>query len=230
VIDADGSVRHDLINRELVGRIAAIAGEAGESRVVRLEDGSEIFAETLVPALRLLIFGAGDDAVPLVTLAKFLGWEALVFDGRAHYARRDKFVNADEVIVRAPGGDEAPLPVDAWTAAVLMSHSYSQDLAMLKELAVQPLRYLGVLGPRKRALQMLSDAGIDGRIENAVLHSPMGLDIGADGPEQVALSVIAEIQATLNGRRGGLLRDRIGSIHAEERDTEKAWVQSIVCA
>jgi xanthine/CO dehydrogenase XdhC/CoxF family maturation factor len=200
-----------------------------------LDESREIFAETLVPALRLLIFGAGDDALPLVTLAKFLGWEVFVFDGRAHYARPDKFAQADDVAVRTPGGDDAPLPIDDWTAAVLMSHSYSQDLQMLKELAGRKLRYLGVLGPRKRALQMLSEARIEGAIANPGLHSPMGLDIGADGPEQVGLSVVAEIQATLNGRRGGSLRDRAGSIHAEEPHAggdaaESAWVQSIVCA
>ncbi len=191
----------------------------------------EFFTETLTPPLRLLIFGAGDDAVPLVTQAKFLGWEVWVFDGRAHYARRDKFPHADEVIVRTPGGPDPSLPIDDWTAAVLMNHSYSQDMQMLKELSGRDLRYLGILGPRKRALQMLSEAGLQSFIAQPVLHAPMGLDIGADGPEQVALAVVAEIQATLNCRRGGPLRDRTGSIHASESSApENVWVQSIVCA
>ncbi len=198
-------------------------------------DGAEIFAETLVPPLRLLIFGAGDDAIPLVTLAKFLGWEVFVFDGRSHYARPEKFPQADQVMVRAPGSREA-LPIDPWTAAVLMSHSYSQDLEMFKELVGSKLRYLGILGPRKRALQMLSDAGLEHAMDNQFLHSPMGLDIGADGPEQVALAVTAEIQAAINGRDGGLLRERAGSIHANAGSNsatdaaENAWVRSIVCA
>ena len=186
----------------------------------------EVFTETLTPPLRLLIFGAGDDAVPLVTQAKLLGWEVLVFDGRAHYARRDRFPNANDVIVRTAGSDDVVPQIDTWTAAVLMSHSYSQDLEMLRQLAGRKLRYLGLLGPRKRAVQMLSEARLEGAIIDSALHTPMGLDIGADGPEQVALSVVAEIQATLNGRSGGLLRDRAGSIHADEN----AWIQSIVCA
>lgn len=207
----------------------------GKSHLVQLNDGAEVFAETVSPRLRLLVFGAGDDAIPLVNLAKFLGWEVLIFDGRAHYARREKFANADAVTVRAPGSEDMPAPIDDWTAAVLMSHSYSQDLDTLKELANRPLRYLGVLGPRKRALQMLNDAGLDNQIENPAMYTPMGLDIGADGPEQVALSVAAEIQATLNGRRGGLLRDRAGSIHAQDigsntATAQSSWVQSIVCA
>jgi xanthine/CO dehydrogenase XdhC/CoxF family maturation factor len=201
-------------------------------RVPTSTSGIEVVAVTITPPLRLLVFGAGDDAIPLVRLAKFLGWQVFVFDGRAHYARRDKFPEADEVFVRAPGSGELPLPIDRWTAAVLMSHSYSQDLEMLKELANRRLCYLGALGPRKRALQMLSDAAVDALIENPSMYSPMGLEIGADGPEQVALSVVAEIQATLNGRAGGSLRDRAGSIHAEESNvaSENAWVQSIVCA
>jgi len=200
------------------------------SRAVQI-DGIELFVEVLAPPVRLLVFGAGDDAVPLTTFAKHLGWRVSVFDGRAHYARRDKFPHADEVLVRPAGQSQAG--VDPWTVAVLMSHSYSQDLEALGELASQPLRYLGILGPRKRTSRLLEDAGVEGSRLLATLHSPMGLDIGADGPEQVALSVLAEIQATLNGRRGGPLRDRSGSIHAPDDDSEDRetfWVQSIVCA
>ncbi|HEX4751027.1 MAG TPA: XdhC/CoxI family protein [Bryobacteraceae bacterium] len=197
--------------------------------------GDGFFVETLVPALRLLIFGAGDDAIPLVKLAKLLGWEPWVYDGRAHYARREKFPEAYAVSVREPGACDSSLPIDDWTAAVLMSHSYSQDLEMLKELSRYPLRYLGVLGPRKRALEMLAESGLERELKNRAFHSPMGLDIGADGPEQVALAVAAEIQASLNHRSGGLLRDRAGSIHAQSSEggavaVENAWVQSIVCA
>ncbi len=204
----------------------------GTSRSVRLGEGVEAFVETLSPAVRLLVFGAGDDAVPLTVLAKYLGWQVFVFDGRAHYARRDRFPHADEVMVQ-PAGDSGAAEIDSWTVAVLMSHSYSQDLETLRQLAARPLRYLGILGPRKRASQLLADAGLDRARLIPSLHSPMGLDIGADGPEQVALAVIAEIQATLNGREGGLLRERSGSIHAREgasADPEAFWVQSIACA
>jgi xanthine/CO dehydrogenase XdhC/CoxF family maturation factor len=210
------------IESEACGALAA-----GASRLVRLGE-RELFIETLAPAVRLLIFGAGDDAIPLTDLAKYLGWQVAVFDGRSHYARREKFPNADDVTVRIAG---APPPeIDPWTVAVLMSHSYSQDLASLRELADLPLRYLGILGPNKRTAQLLEDAGLDREQISAKLHGPMGLDIGADGPEQVALAVIAEIQATLNSREGGALRTRDGSIHARDTDPVAAWTQSIVCA
>ncbi len=205
---------------------------AGMNRLVRFGE-REVFVETLTPAVRLLIFGAGDDAIPLTELAKYLGWSVAVFDGRSHYARRERFPSADEVTVRMAG---VPMPpVDAWTVAVIMSHSYSQDLAALRELAHLPLRYLGILGPNKRTLQLMSDAGFDDSDICARLHGPMGLDIGADGPEQVALAVIAEIQATLNSREGGTLRTRDGSIHGREGhgrdlDSAVAWTPSTVCA
>jgi xanthine/CO dehydrogenase XdhC/CoxF family maturation factor len=190
---------------------------------------TEVFAETLTPPIRLLVFGAGEDVIPLVSLSKSLGWQVVVFDGRAHYARREKFPEADQVIVRAPGCGNPPIEVDLWTAAVLMSHSYKQDLQMLKELAERALPYVGLLGPRKRALKILRDAGLEAFLANGPLYTPIGLDIGADGPEQVALSVVAEIQATFNGRTGNLLRDRAGSIHADEI-AEGALIQSTIYA
>lgn len=236
ILDADGSLSHTVANAELANTLAREAHGAlaeSSSRTVRLGGEIEAFIETLSPAVRLVVFGAGDDAVPLTTLANYLGWRVTVFDGRAHYARREKFPHADEVVVRPAGESGLAAEIDPWTVAVLMSHSYSQDLQNLRELAGQRLRYLGVLGPAKRTLQLLADAGLDSSRLLPALYSPMGLDIGADGPEQVALAVIAEIQAALNGRAGGLLRERSGSIHAREElsgDPESLWVQSIACA
>ncbi|MBV8708363.1 MAG: XdhC family protein, partial [Acidobacteriaceae bacterium] len=116
-------------------------------------------------------------------------------------------------------------------AAVIMSHSYSQDLQRLRDLSGHPLPYLGILGPQKRTRQLLEDAGLDDTQLRPVLRSPMGLDIGADGPEQVALAVIAEIQAVMNGRGGGALYERQGSIHAEgiEAEDKRFFVRPVVC-
>jgi xanthine/CO dehydrogenase XdhC/CoxF family maturation factor len=231
-LGVDGSVTSSVGAPELTSLIEREARSAlseRSSRTVRL-NSAEVFVETLVPPIRLLIFGAGDDAVPLANLAKYLGWHIAVLDGRAHYARRERFPLADEVLV-CPAG-ESGIAVDPWTVAVVMSHSYSQDLAVVRELSGKPLRYLGILGPRKRTTQLLEEAGIPATDRMPALHSPMGLDIGADGPEQVALAVTAEIQATLNGREGGLLHRRSGSIHAPDdaTDAEALWMQSIACA
>jgi xanthine dehydrogenase accessory factor len=221
----------------IVAHILEPAARAGERLIFDNDravppQGLEAFVETLAPPVHLLLFGAGDDAVPVADMAKYLGWRVSVFDGRSHYVRRDKFPLVDELLARPPAESAAAVAIDPWTVAVLMSHSYSQDLAALRELASKPLSYLGILGPRKRSFQLLADAGLDPDRLMPSLHSPMGLDIGADGPHQVALAVVAEIQAALNGRQGGLLREGRGSIHApvDAGDPRSHWVQSIVCA
>ena len=113
-----------------------------------------------------------------------------------------------------------------------MSHSYSQDLGRLRDLSGRALPYLGVLGPQKRTQQLLEDAGLERSRLSSVLRSPVGLDIGADGPEQVALAVVAEIQAVVNGRGGGALYQRQGSIHTEESDLSHntSFIRPIMCA
>lgn len=216
ITDADGVVTHNIRNPELLARL------------LTQMPGPEVFIETLAPPTRLLIFGAGDDATPLAELGNYLGWQVAVLDGRAHYARAEKFPFA-EVIVRS-AGSAAPA-IDEWTVAVVMTHSYSQDLDGLRSLIAQPLRYLGVLGPRKRTEQLLADLSISAEDAPEKLHMPMGLDLGGDGPEQVALAVVAEIQSVLSGRTGAALRGRKAPIHRDEASSEaEAWVKSIVCA
>lgn len=232
-IDTRGSVSTNIDDPRLAALLEAQANAAlaaGDSRHFAAED-LEAFIEVLRPAIRLVIYGAGDDAVPLTKIAKVLGWQVMVFDGRAHYATSERFPLADLVAVRQPG--QAASIVDPWTVAVIMNHSYSQDQQVLQELAPVPLLYLGLLGPRKRTRQIFADSGLDERLLNSDLHTPMGLDIGADGPEQVALAVMAEIQASLNGRAGGPLRDRRGSIHAREDHQPEESIssfRSIACA
>ena len=240
-IDVDGCFSDDLPDQEirtwLHSELSPGLAEFVSEVIAQPEIGAEAFLERLTPPVRLLVFGAGDDAIPLTQIANFLGWQVSVFDGRAHYAKLDKFPGVQEVIVRR-SQDPVPL-VDPWTAAVVMTHSYSQDLDTLKVLSAQPLRYLGILGPRKRTAELLADAGFsaEGDLPPS-LYTPTGLDIGADGPHQVALAVAAEIQSVLNGRPGGSLRNRAGSIHSVPGTPESIQkgklaspsVRSIVCA
>jgi xanthine/CO dehydrogenase XdhC/CoxF family maturation factor len=234
ILDTQGRVEHNLADPALESWLLQTAKEllAGLQPRAHFFNGTyEIFAETIAPPIRLLIFGAGDDAIPLTQLARHLGWQVHVYDGRAHYARREKFPSAHQVSVLKLD-ESAELETDRWTAAVIMSHSYSQDLQRLRDLSGRALPYLGVLGPHKRTRQLLEDAGLDGSRICSTLRSPMGLDIGADGPEQVALAVIAEIQAVVNGRGGGALYERNGSIHAEGTDLDHKmfFVRPIACA
>jgi xanthine/CO dehydrogenase XdhC/CoxF family maturation factor len=131
---------------------------------------------------------------------------------------------ADRVTLAPPEEVASRVSITPRTLTLLMSHNYSHDLDLLKFLLASPARYIGVMGPRKRTERMLSElaAGEDtSRLEEAGLarlHSPAGLDIGANAPAEIALSIVAEMRAVLDGRRGGMLRERRGSIHSSRDD------------
>jgi len=174
----------------------------------------EIFLELIAPPLRLVVFGAGHDAVPVVRFAKALGWHVSVADGRAHYARRERFPDADAVLVTTPGDPLAGCGVTADAAVVVMTHSVDQDREVLRRLLRNPPRYVGQLGPRSRTERLLDDlrAGdsSDGPLFVDTLHYPVGLDIGAENPEEIALAIVAEVRAAFAGRSGGKLRQKPG--------------------
>ena len=171
-----------------------------------------IFRETVQPPPSLLICGAGDDVQPLVRLAKELGWQVAVADPRADFASSKRFPEADEIVVVRPEDLASRSPVEAHTLAVVMTHHYRHDLPFLRALLPRPLAYLGLLGPKKRAEKILDDLGAT-PAQRARLHAPVGLDLGGDAPEAVALAILAEMQATLAGRDGRPLGERTGPIH-----------------
>lgn len=181
--------------------------------------GCRIFVESLTPPVQLLVCGAGTDAQPLVAQAAALGWSALVMDQRADFARASRFPEAERVIVAKDARTFDELRLDARTAAVVMSHSFAQDTFFLESLLAHPLGYLGVLGSRRRTLDVLARLGRDAMPPE--LHAPAGLDIGAETPEQIALSILSEMQATYTSRPGGALRERGGSIHGREHLTDQ---------
>ncbi|MGZ4273662.1 MAG: XdhC family protein [Solirubrobacteraceae bacterium] len=175
-------------------------------------DGQRVFLEPLLPPLRLLVCGAGHDAIPLVGQAVELGWRVVVVDVRRALLKPDRFPGAD-FADPDPASVAGALAPDERTAAILMSHNYLRDIAYLRSLLEAPLAYLGVLGPRGRTEQMLAEIGQPAAISR--LHAPAGLDIGADGPEEVAHAIVAEILAVTRGRGGGPLRERASPIHSE---------------
>jgi xanthine dehydrogenase accessory factor len=193
---------------------AAAALRDGTPRVEEV-DGERVFYEPLLPPLRLLVCGAGHDAIPLVRQAIELGWRVVVVDVRQALLTAERFGPRVEFANPDPEAAAQALAPDERTAAVLMSHNYLRDIAYLRSFLGRPLAYLGVLGPRGRTEQMLAEIGAPEAIER--LHAPAGLDIGAEGAEEVAHSIIAEIVAATRGREGGPLRDRRGSIHGEAR-------------
>ena len=182
-------------------------------RHLTLGDGSRAFIEVQVPPPRLLVCGAGHDAIPLVDHGAALGWTVTVVDDRAVYLTADRFPQA-ETLHR---GSIEEIPVDDRTDAVVMSHNYLRDAGNLRHLINSPARYIGMLGPRERSARIVSDLREDGvQISDTSLerlYSPAGLDIGAEGPDEIARAILAEIQAVTRGRTGGSLRDRKGGIH-----------------
>lgn len=185
----------------------------------------EVFIEYIAPPVPLVVFGAGHDAVPLIRLAKELGWHVTLVDHRPVAAQREVFFIADEIIIGRPQEVASRLTLDSETVAVLMTHNYSLDLELSEFLFRSPARYIGMLGPRSRADRLLQDLyrmGID-LINQQVgrVYAPVGIDIGAETPEEIALSIIAEIRAVLGGRPAGMLRERSGPIHGRV-DTDEA--------
>jgi xanthine dehydrogenase accessory factor len=178
---------------------------------------ASIFLDRVPPPTALVIFGAGDDAQPLARLAKELGWHVTIADPRAAFATAARFPEADGFVV-APAEDlVARTQPDSDTLAVVMTHHYVHDVPLLRDLLARPLAYLGLLGPRKRAQKILADLTAAGTAStperSGQLHAPVGLDLGADTPEQVALAIIAEMHAVLNRRDARPLRERTGPIH-----------------
>jgi len=178
----------------------------------------DVFRQTVAPPAALVIFGAGDDVRPLVRFAKELGWQVTVADPRPAFATPERFPEADAVVVVRPEEASARLPLAADTLVAIMTHHYRHDVPLLRALLPRPLAYLGLLGPRKRAERILSDLAAEGFVATpemrSRLHAPVGLDLGADGPEEVALAILAEMKAVLAGRDARPLRKRTRPIHS----------------
>jgi xanthine/CO dehydrogenase XdhC/CoxF family maturation factor len=184
---------------------------------VSVSYASGVFTETLLPPVPLVVFGAGRDVLPVIELAHRLGWRTEVVDPQCRLASRSRFAIADRITLARPEDIAAQVHITTRTMALLMSHNYSHDLAFLRFLLASPACYIGVMGPRQRTERILRE--LSATEDAGRLHAPVGLDIGANGPAEIALSIVAEIRAVLDGRSGGMLRDREGSIQGgvEER-------------
>jgi xanthine dehydrogenase accessory factor len=177
-----------------------------------------VFAEVLQPPPRLLVCGAGHDAIPLVRYAAELGWRVSVADVREPFLTRERFPAAAGFVDVDPIAVAAATRPDRRTYAVVMTHNYLRDLDYLRSLLSCDLAYLGALGPRRRTEQLLAELEADGVVVSddarGRLHAPAGLDVGAEGPDEVAWSIVAELLAVRRGRSGGPLRERRAPIHA----------------
>lgn len=183
------------------------------------------FIELVEPKLSLIIFGAGNDAIPLSQMASILGWDTTIVDGRHTHINTQRFPLAQRTLISKAESALGDLVLDNRTACVLMTHNYNYDLEILRQLSAKNCSYIGILGPKKKFMRMIDDLAGNGceippsAMQN--MYSPVGLDVGAETAEEIALSIAAEIKAVFSDSNPGFLRDKTESIHAKtQKHTE----------
>jgi xanthine dehydrogenase accessory factor len=227
-LDGNGLVNGNFQNEQLLEKVLAEARAV--QRIQRSANQKHAFAsgnvairiELIQPPFSLMVFGAGQDAVPVVQFGKVLGWNVTVCDRRIAGENSARFSVADRRLALKPQEALDCLGVGARTAAVIMSHHYFDDLESLRALALAPVEYIGLLGPKQRTQKLLSELAAEGIRTDHLKHlyAPVGLDIGAETPEAIALAILAEIQAVFANRGGGMLRDRQAPIHSHSESGE----------
>jgi xanthine/CO dehydrogenase XdhC/CoxF family maturation factor len=228
IVDPDGQTTGTLGSRGL-DSVAAHRAQTivtdetvRPSRKITVESDSsvyEIFVDALLPPTRLLVAGGGHDAIPMVKLAREIGLVVTLIDSRSKFASHDRFPDADQVICTPPEEFSQRVSLEGCPAVILMNHHYLKDRTILGQLLTSSLEmtYIGALGPRVRTEKMISDLQEQGlKLVKEKVHAvrtPIGLDIGADSPEEIAISVLSELLAVKNKRSGLPLRERNKAIH-----------------
>jgi xanthine dehydrogenase accessory factor len=205
---------------------AALAIEEERSRVVPLGGGVDAFVEALVPPIRLLVCGAGHDAIPLVRFAAGLGWRVEVVDDRNAFLTRDRFPEATGfVLLEEPAQVAEATNPDRRTFPIVMTHNFMRDKDYLRAFLGTPVPYIGMLGPNTRLVKLLDELRREGYEpepgDMRVVHSPAGLDLGSEGPEEIAWAIVGEVLAVRNARGAGFLKDREGHIHDRPHAAEE---------
>ena len=174
--------------------------------------------QVLHPAVSLVIFGAGNDAIPLVSIARIAGWHITVIDGRNTHVTKERFAEADKIYISKAESALHTVKADERTVFVLMTHNYNYDMEVLRQLSQTDCHYIGILGPKKKLDRMIEELTLSGTPVTATqlkkIYSPIGLDIGAETAEEIALSIAAEIKAVLSGKNAKSLRDKEEPIHS----------------
>ncbi|TXH25509.1 MAG: XdhC/CoxI family protein [Cyclobacteriaceae bacterium] len=189
----------------------------------------EVFIELIQPSISVIIFGGGFDARPVSDLAKTLGWNVSVTDECVAHIAPIFFPTADKLSLCQREFIDRDFNITPYTACILMSHNYEYDRDVLKKLLKSDTPYIGILGPRKRFDKMLAEFKAEGLTLSTKdfgrIHSPIGLDIGAEAPDEIALSIISEIQTKFTTREGGFLKDHHGPIHQREVGSDQVFKQ-----
>ena len=185
---------------------------------------AEVFIELIQPTISLLIFGGGFDARPVSRLAQSLGWNVQITDECIAHLAPVFFPDAKLSLCQREFIDR-DFEITPYTACVLMSHNYEYDRDVLRTLIKTESPYVGILGPRKRFDKMQDELQLEGILlaehDHERIHSPIGIDIGAEAPDEIAVSIIAEIQAKFAKRKGGFLKTNDGPIHQRDLNSDQ---------
>ena len=228
LVDRDGSVAGTLGSRELDEAVAEDARSAMDERRSRVisyplstEPDNEVlvFHEVLEPQPQLLIIGAGHIAAPLAHYGKTLGFEVIVLDDRDKYANRERFPDADRVIAADFGATLVDFPLTEATYVVIITRAHTYDEESLRIILGKPAAYIGMIGSRRRVQTVLRTLAAEGYDEARLrdIHAPIGLDIGSETPEEVALAIIAEVVTVRRGGTGEMLSKQIRPVAIEVR-------------
>ncbi len=195
--------------------------EKKSTHIKNIEINSEeqnVLFQYIAPPVSLLIAGAGNDVQPVVKMADLLGWEVTVGEGRAAHCTSKRFPLAKNIVVGKPDDLIQIDKIDHRTYCILMTHNYKYDLEVLKLVLKTDCPYIGILGPKTKLHRMFDDLKLDGFMltdkDYQRIYGPIGLDIGAETSEEIALSVISEIKAVVEDRKGTSLRHKTEKIHS----------------
>jgi xanthine/CO dehydrogenase XdhC/CoxF family maturation factor len=213
VFDSESAQAGGTGDAGLDGEIAANSRALLSRRETKIytAGSSEVFTEVLVPPPHLIIFGAGDDAIPLCRYASDAGFRVAVVDHRGGYLSAPRFPQALRLVLRRPEEGTASLALGPNTYTIVKTHSFAHDREWVRQLLPSGVPYIGIVGPRARTAELLSQIGAASRER---VFGPVGLDLGAEGPEQVALAIVAELLAVRSAREPWSLRVKEGAIHA----------------
>jgi len=224
MLTEDGSVENSLTNStlkdSLINDALDILRTSASATKIYWDDIEYTgFVEHIKPVISVIVIGAGNDAIPLSQMAAVLGWDVTLIDGRPSYAKADRFPSAKQVICTKPEQILSQITLDERSVIVLMTHNYNYEMALLREILPLNIPYIGMLGPKKKLERMLGELEDNGlkttQRQLEKLYGPVGLDIGSEGSEEIALSIVAEIKAVLSGREGYSLKYKPVSIHTE---------------
>ncbi len=207
----DAHVR-DLIHADMREVIAA--GRSANRSYTTPTGTIDVLIEAVRPPPRLFLCGTGHDAVPVAVMARAVGWDVIVCTSDAKHSTRERFTMADEVLVGSPAELAARIADSDRAVAVVMNHNVDRDRESLAMLLGTELSYIGVIGPRSRTQRLLRDLGVDD--EDPRVVGPVGLAIGAETPQELALAIVAELQAIVAGTTIAEVRDQhVAPVHDE---------------